>query len=149
MDLKQIVLERFGGPQKCHGHCNQPASLKILREGEVLVVATVCAEGYVSRLIAYGLGNTGRELGSLVKNAVGPDGDFSDEDIRTATRYTWDMGMEDNGADVMFRVAYWTQNYRRTKSDAPNRLGLFACTKCGALFPRTMVSGKALCSSCS
>jgi len=29
MSVKSIVLENLSGPQKCHGHCDQPAGTKM------------------------------------------------------------------------------------------------------------------------
>jgi len=147
--LKPIILERFGGARKCSGHCDGPADFRVLSENGELVAATVCAKGYVSRVMAYGLGDTRSALSSLINGALGPEGDFSDEDVRTATRYAWDMGVEDRARDIMFRVAYWTQNYRRTKSEVPDRKALFACTQCNALFIQPVYSPKTVCSACS
>jgi len=109
----------------------------------------VCAKGYVSKVMAYGLGDNRPVISSLIRGALGSKGDFSDEDVRTATRYAWDMGMEDKARDIVFRVAYWTQNYRRTKSNAANRDGLFACIQCDTLFVQPVSSLKTTCPTCS
>lgn len=150
MTLKPVILGRFGGERKCYGHCDQPASLRILQENGELVMATVCAKGYVSRVMVYGPGDNRTVMKSLIGSALGPKGDFSDEDVRTATRYYWDMGMEKGGDnDILFRVAYWTQNYRRTKNSATDRDGLFTCTQCNTLFVQPISSLKTVCTSCS
>ncbi len=148
LDLKPIVLRSFGGQRKCYGHCDQPATLRVIAENRVLVTATVCHRGYVSRLVAYGLSDNRRVVSSLVKSALGPKGDFNYEDVRTATRYTWDMGIENRAREIVFRVAYWTQNYRRTKSGAADRNALFTCARCNALFLQPVASLEAVCSAC-
>jgi len=147
--LKPIVLERFGGERKCNGHCDQQASLRVMQEDGELVTAIVCARGYVSRVMVYGLRDNGSAMSSLIGSALGPEGDFKDEDVRTATRYAWDMGMEDNARDIVFKVAYWAQNYRRTKTSATDRNGLFACSQCNAFFIQPVSSLITVCSACS
>jgi hypothetical protein len=143
------VLEKFSEPQKCYGHCDQPARLKILSEGDEVVVVIACPKGYVSRVVAYGLGDNVAAVRSTVERALGPSWDLRDEDFRVATRYAWDLGMEDSAKGVVFKAAYWTQNYGRTKSDAPDMNALFACTKCNSLFSQPVSSVGMSCPACA
>jgi hypothetical protein len=149
MSVRSIVLEKFGGPQTCYGHCNQPADMKVLREDGGVVMAIACTKGYVSRVVAYGSGDNASVVKSLVGRALGTGGDVREEDIRTATRYAWDLGMEEKASGVVFKVAYWIQNYRRTKSEDVGRKGLFVCDRCTGLFMQPMSSGATLCPACS
>jgi len=145
MSIKSLVLAKFNEPQKCRGHCDRQASARVLREDVSLVVAIACPGGYVTRLMAYGSRDNASALRSLVEQALGQD--MGDEDIRTATRYAWDMGMQ-GGKDVVFKVAYWNQNYGRTKSDDPNRRAVFACASCGSLFLQPLPSLVTKCPAC-
>ena len=149
MDIRPVVMERFAEPQKCHGHCDQPARMRVLKEDGEVLVATACPKGYVSRVAAYGRGDAANAVRSAVQRALGPGGDLRDEDIRTATRYAWDLGMEGSASGAVFKAAYWTQNYRRTKSEATNREATFACERCGSLFMQRLSSEGTLCASCS
>ncbi len=149
MSTKLIVLEKLSEPQRCHGHCDQSASLRILKEGDTLLAATTCPKGYVSRVMAYGMADNVAALTSLIRGAMGQGGDMREEDVRTATRYAWDLAMEGEAEGPVLRTAYWTQNYRRTKSDAPDRSAIFVCARCNALFLQPVASDRDLCSSCS
>jgi hypothetical protein len=149
MSVRSIILEKFGGPQKCYGHCDQPAGMKVLREDGGVVMAIACTRGYVSRVVAYGSGDNASVVKSMVGGALGPGGDVRDEDIRTATRYAWDLGMEGKASGVVFKGAYWTQNYRRTKSEDAGRKGLFVCGGCSGLFMQPVSSDGTLCPACS
>jgi hypothetical protein len=149
MSVKAMVLEKFGEPQRCYGHCDQPAGMKVLGDNGGVVVAIACARGYVSRVVAYGPGDNASVLKSMVGDALGPGGDLRDEDVRTATRYAWDLGVEGKASGIVFKAAYWTQNYRRTKSRDADRKGLFACGKCSALFTQPVSSSGTLCPACS
>ncbi len=149
MSVRSIIAERFAEPSKCHGHCDQPAGLRFLSDGAETVTVTACSKGYVSRVAVYGLGDNAGTLKSLVRSALGPSGDLRDEDVRTATRYAWDLGFQGRTEPVVFRVAYWTQNYRRTKSDDPNRKAVFSCGNCSSLFLQPISSTGVLCPACS
>jgi len=148
MKTDSIIEERFFEPQKC-GHCGALANPRFLRRGNEPVVALACPPGYVSRVIAYSQGDNRSTVRSLVGEALGSGGDLSDEDVRTATRYAWDLGIEDKAEGAVFGAAYWTQNYRRTKSDVPDRNAVFVCGRCGSLFAQPISSSATLCASCS
>ena len=148
VETDAIVEERFFEPQKC-GHCGAQANPRFIRRGNEPVVAVACPSGYISKVIAYGTGDNTTTVKSLVGGALGSGGDLSDEDIRSATRYAWDLGMEDKAKGKVFGAAYWNQNYRRTKSDAPNRNALFSCARCGSLFVQPVSSSGVLCAVCS
>jgi len=139
----------FGEPQKCYGHCDQPASIRFLKEEDGMVIAAmVCHAGYVSRVMAYGRELDLGLLKSFISQSWGGGKTLGDEDLRVATRFAWDLGMEGRGEDVVVRVGYWTQNYRGSKSDDPNRLGLFSCANCSCLFPQPVNSKAVLCTAC-
>ena len=148
METDTIIEERFFEPQKC-GHCGAQANPKFLRKGNEPVVTVACPPGYVSRVIAYGPGDNRATVKFLVGGALGSGGDLADEDIRTATRYAWDLGIENRAKGKVFGAAYWNQNYRRTKSDAPNRNAVFSCAKCASLFVQRVSSSGTLCATCS
>ncbi len=150
MSIRSLVLERFSQPQKCHGHCEGPATPHVVRDdGTVTVVATACDKGYVSRVVAYGPKDSSSLLRSLVSKATASGSEVKEEDIRAATRYAWDLGMEGSAKGAVFKASYWTQNYRRTESNDPDRGALFACTTCGSLFMQPLSSGSSLCPACS
>ena len=50
-----------------------------------------------------------------------------EEDVRIASRYPWDLGITTGDGAKSMMVAYWTQNYRRTKSEDADRDALFLC----------------------
>jgi len=85
-------------------------------------------------------------LKQFVAEALEDPGSVQDEDIRTATRNDWDFGAELTGG--MMRVSYWTQNYRRSKIDDPNRNALFLCSKCRSLFSQSLTSHWTVCRKC-
>ncbi len=100
--------------------------------------------GYVSRVMTYGKEADTLQFKTFITNTIGSMGTVQDEDIRVATRHQWDS--PDLAGDV--KVAYWTQNYRRTKSDDPNRGALFLCGNCNSFFVQPLGSRSALCTNC-
>ena len=90
----------------------------------------VCSSGYVSRIVTYGKKLDLAAFKALVSSLTKGVADVDDEDIRVGTRYTWDLGIKGNESGMVLREAYWTQSYRRTKNDNPNRVALFLCGKC-------------------
>lgn len=148
MDVRRVVEEKLNGNPKCYGHCQEPATLKFLPEKRVIVGCYSCPTGYVSRIVAYGRELDVNGLKALVSKAIHGIGDVTDEDIRVATRYTWDLGIEGEAPGVVLREAYWMQNYRRTKSDDPNRQALFLCAKCNSFYQQPATDTNALCPRC-
>jgi len=124
------------------------AKMKTLREGETTIVGMACPSGYLSRVIAYGTEDGSQSLKRFVTEALGAEDGVKDEDVRTASRYTWDLGMEDGGEVPVFKAAYWTQNYRRTKSEAADRVAIFACANCGSVFKQPYSAKETLCADC-
>jgi hypothetical protein len=96
--------------------------------------------------MVYGNDADPSELKRFVAEALEDSANVHDEDIRTATRNDWDFGRELSGGVI--RVAYWTQNYRRSKTDDPNRTALFLCSKCGSLFRQALTSHWMVCEKC-
>ena len=146
MDLKEFVKAEFGEQQKCYGHCDQPATLRFLDEDGMLVVGVVCHAGYASKIIAYGDSLDPGRFKSFISSALRGGSTVADEDIRTATRFSWDVA-GGTGRKVM-KAAHWTQNYRRTKSDDPERTGLFACQNCSSLYLQPVNERNVLCDGC-
>lgn len=143
MDLRQVVESSLSEPQKCYGHCDQQANMRFLSSGEPLVACYACPAGYVSKIIAYGKKEADSALRAYVTKALGGR-PLKEEEIRTATRYPWDLGLQ--GAEM--KVAYWTQNYRASKSEDPNRQALFLCSDCGSPFLKLLTESRTKCSNC-
>ncbi len=144
MDLEKLVKERLNGRAKCAGHCEELSTLKFLPQKGMMIGCYTCPSGYVSFLVQYG-----RELDlhafktflSLLQS------DVADEDIRIATRYNWDLGIDGRERTVL-REVYWRQSYRRTKSDDPNRVALFLCTKCSSFYRQRISDKNTFCPQC-
>ncbi|MGA2663828.1 MAG: hypothetical protein ABSF83_02680 [Nitrososphaerales archaeon] len=149
MELKELVRERFGEPQKCYGHCEQPSTLKFLAGQDALVAAYSCPGAYVSRIMVYGRSPDLEAALATVRGLVGPAQDVGAEDIRVASRYARDLGLDQRGTEMVMSVAFWTQNYRRTKKDDPDRPAAFLCERCGSVYTQPASSARTLCPACS
>jgi hypothetical protein len=136
------VETSFSQPQKCYGHCEQQATLKFLESGEPTVACYTCPAGYVSKVMVYGKNEARGGLAAFVAKARGKP--VKEEDIRTATRHSWDLGVP--GFEM--KVAYWTQNYRGSKSEDPNREALFLCSECGSTYVKPLSAPGTKCSDC-
>lgn len=147
VDIKEVVVERLGGPFQCYGHCKEEASLKFVDSGVRLVGAVVCPSGYVSRLVGYGPQADPEGLLSFVMSQTTGALPLTASDIRVATRYSTDLGI--GGSGRVLGEAYWTQNYGKAKSQDPNRPSLFMCSNCGKLFVQPASSSSSLCGGCS
>jgi len=143
VDVKQLVEATFSQPQKCYGHCEQPATLRFLDSGESAVACYACPAGYISKVMVYGKKDAREKLTSFVTKAIG-NLPLKGEDIRTATRHSWDLDV--TGFEM--KVAYWTQNYRGSKSENPNRPALFICSNCGSLYVKPITATGTLCANC-
>ena len=142
---RQIVEAKLNAVAKCRGHCNEQSSLSLSEvEGE-LIGTYACPSGYVSRLMNYGEVDVAwfRDFVSLLLRGVG---EVKEEDIRVATRYAWDLN--ERGSGQVLKEAYWTQNYRRTESDDPNRHALFSCTNCHSFYVQSISGEERLCPDC-
>jgi hypothetical protein len=133
MNLEKLAKKRLNGHSKCAGHCQQQSVLKFLHQKGITMGCNTCPSGYVSLIVHYG-----KELDlhafKTFLSSIQPD--VTDEDIRVATRYKWDLGIKGERDGKVLREAYWRQNYRRTKSDDPRRIALFLCSKCGSFYSR-------------
>jgi hypothetical protein len=149
MDLRMLVDERLDGRSKCYGHCQDASTLKLLNEKCMMIGCYSCPSGYVSRIVAYGKELDVSAFKTIVTAAVQGIGDVTDEDIRIATRYTWDLGVRQEPEGVVLKEAYWTQNYRRTKSDDPNREAMFLCANCKSFYRQPATSRNEFCPRCA
>ena len=147
MTIKELVLAYLGGPFKCYGHCQEPAQLLFVREGDRPVAAQVCPGGYVSRLILYADSSDPVGLKEYVTGIAHGAFQVSERDIRSATRYGWDLGV--GGNERVLGEAYWVQNYGRSKSSDPERRALFVCSSCGAPFIQAFSCATSLCADCT
>jgi hypothetical protein len=143
VDAKRVVESSFSQPQKCYGHCDQTAVLRFLESGDPAVACYACPAGYVSKVMVYGKKDAAGTLRAFVTKAFGGRL-IKDEEVRTATRHPWDLAVE--GFEM--KVAYWTQNYRGSKSTDPNRPGLFICSNCGSTYVKPVNEAGTLCARC-
>ena len=146
-DLKRLVETRLTG-HRCYGHCQEPSQLMFLDEKEMLVGCYVCPARYVSRMVTYGKEIDIEKFIALISRAVRGMEDVSNGDIRTASRYTWDLGVKGEADGLVLREAYWTQNYRAKKKDDPNRLAMFLCATCGSFYQQALSESNGLCPRC-
>jgi hypothetical protein len=144
-DTRRIVEAKLNAVAMCRGHCNERSILSLSEvEGE-LIGTYACPSGYVSRLINYGDVDVAwfREFVSQLLRGAG---EVTDEDIRVATRYAWDLNEGVSGP--VLKEAYWNQNYRRTQSDDPKRDALFSCTNCRSFYVQRISGKERLCLDC-
>ncbi len=134
MDYRRIIDGYLKADGKCYGHCDQKTDMYFMEDGENLISCMTCPGGYVSRIVMYGRDIDVPGFKKFLSANTAGLGAVADQDIRIATRHPWDLGLEGKvQEDIVLREAYWTQNYRRTKSDDPSRKGLFLCRECGKL----------------
>ena len=145
MDLEQLVKERLNGRSKCSGHCQDLSELTLIQQNGMTIGYYRCPSGYVSILVQYGRSLDIQAFKSFLSSL---QGNVTDEDIRVATRYTWDLDIKGGESGMVLREAYWTQNYRRTKNDNPNREALFLCSGCDSLFNQAFSESDRLCTRC-
>jgi hypothetical protein len=143
MDTRRLVEAVSSQPQKCSGHCDQQANLRFLTSVEPLVTCYCCPGGYVSKLMVYGPDAPGATLRDFLTKATGGRPP-KEEEIRVATRHSWDSGLA--GQDV--KAAYWSQNYRGSKSGDPAREALFLCTNCGSAYVKPLSAPGTTCPNC-
>lgn len=148
--IDEAIGSRLSGSTPCYGHCKSEARHHMIDGEGGRIACFSCSTGYVSRIVMYSKDSCAESLKSFVSKAVKGAMDIREEDIRVATRHPWEMGLEEDAApDVILREAYWTQYYRRTKSDDPARTALFRCTSCGTLFTQPLNSDHSVCAGCS
>ena len=143
MNLRTSLEQKFAEPITCYEHCTQPSSFRVISDRPI-VACYYCMAGYVSRIMTYGTEVDLLRFKTFITNTIGGMGTVEDQDIRVATRHAWES--PDLAGEV--RVAYWTQNYRRTKVDNPNRDAVFVCGKCDTFFIQLVRARSALCADC-
>jgi protein-arginine kinase activator protein McsA len=149
MEIRSVVAERYGQLERCYGHCEQPATLKFLNaDGKQVIAGYSCHMAYLSRIIIYSDSLDLHESRDTIGGLVGKDQEVKEEDVRIASRYPWDFDITTGDGQKLMMVAYWTQNYRRTKSEEPNRTALFLCEGCRAIFSQPLSERQVLCSGC-
>ena len=149
MDLRSTIAEEYGELEKCYGHCEQPATLKFLNSGDDPVVTGYSCHGaYLSRVIIYAGTLRLEESVDTIARLVGKESEVKEEDVRIASRYPWDVDITSANPGKLMMMAYWTQNYRRTKSEDPNRNAVFLCASCKSIFSQPISDRQVLCSSC-
>jgi hypothetical protein len=149
VQIKHFVAENYGELEKCYGHCAQPATLKFLNEEEnPVITAYSCHGAYLSRIIIYADSLEVDGARGAIARLLGRDDEVKLEDVRIATRYPWDLGSNAVNPEKLMMVAYWTQNYRRSKNDDPNRLGFFLCPECSHVFSQSVAERQVLCADC-
>lgn len=145
MDVARVAAVEFGEPQKCYGHCEEKATFRILKSGEAVIACYACPSSYVSKVMAYGPSSTRETLRLFLSEALEGGPSLKEGDIRTATRHVWDLRTVNSDISA----AYWTQNYRGSKSDDPSWKALFTCARCGTLFLQPLAVKNTLCGRCS
>lgn len=149
MDLRSTVTEKYGELEKCYGHCDQPATLKFLnRDDDPVVTGYSCHGAYLSRVIIYASTLKLKDSVDTIAGLVGKESEVTEEDVRIASRYSWDMDITSADPGKLMMVAYWTQNYRRTKSEDPDRNAVFLCANCNSIFSQRVTDRQVLCASC-
>jgi len=146
--VERIVEQKLKRSPKCYRHCQEQSTLKLLPGKQMLVGSYSCPSGYVSRIVAYGRELDLNGFKALLSSALQGVEEVTDEDIRIATRYTWDLGIKEEPDGIVLKEAYWTQNYGKRKNEDPNRHGLFLCTKCGSFYGKQIENTNTLCPRC-
>jgi hypothetical protein len=146
MDLERLVNERLNVRANCSGHCQELSELKLLPQKEMMIGCYTCPSGYVSFIVHYGKELDLHAFKIFLSSLL--EGNVTDGDLRVATRYNWDLGIEGETEGAVLREAYWRQSYRRTKSDDPHRVALFQCTKCSSFYRQQISDKNKLCPQC-
>lgn len=130
----------------CYGHCKELSGFEFVKDASMIV--QVCPDRYVSRIIVYGNQVNPGEFERILRGlAPGMEG-VESRDIRVASRYAWDLGIDRLNNDLIVRLAYWTQSYRRTKNDSPDRIALFLCSNKDSFFMQPVNSKHRFCQNC-
>lgn len=139
------VRSHLATTAKC-SHREDQATLDYIENGAVGV--RVCPNRYVSRIIAYGRQLDPDGFKRLVQGAAEGMREVEGSDIRVARRYAWDLGLESKNNDLALTETYWTQNYRRTKSEDPDRPALFLRAKKDSFLVQPLRAKERLCDRC-
>ena len=144
-DVKAIAQSLLVTSAPCR-HCSGTAHLEYVNDG--LIAAHVCPGRYVSRIIMYGEQIDSDEFKKFVQKACQGMGNVEDSDIRITSRYAWDLGLDRASNELIMKEGYWTQNYRRTKNDSPDRPALFLCSNGDSFFVQPVNLNEKLCQNC-
>jgi hypothetical protein len=145
-DARSAIQELFALTPRCYGHCNETSRFEFVSNGWMIV--QVCPDRYVSRIVGFGNEVNPEEFKKTLR-AVAPGMEGVElADIRIASRYAWDLGLDRPNDDLIVRLAYWTQSYRRTKNDSPDREALFLCQNKDAFFTQPVSSKEKFCENC-
>jgi len=138
-------MELFAVTPSCYGHCKEPSGFEFKDDS---MIVQVCPDRYVSRIIAYGNQVDPDQFTKILRGlAQGMEG-VESSDIRVASRYAWDLGLNRENDDLIVRLAYWTQSYRRTKNDSTDRIALFLCSNKDSFFMQPVNSRNRFCQNC-
>lgn len=149
MELRSLVAEKYGQLEKCYGHCDQPATFRFLNvEANPVITGYSCHGAYLSRIIVYADSIGLRQSVDVISQTLGPRSDVKAEDVRIASRYPWDMDITTDDTGRVMMMAYWTQNYRRTKSEDPDRNAIFLCANCNSVYSQRVSDKQVLCEGC-
>jgi hypothetical protein len=142
-DAKSAVKELFAITPSCYGHCKE---LTVFELKDDSMIVQVCPDRYVSRIIAYG--SQVDQFMNVLRGLAPGFGGVESSDIRVASRYAWDLGLNRENDDLIVRLAYWTQSYRRTKNEGADRAALFLCSNKDSFFMQSVDSRNRFCRNC-
>lgn len=93
-------------PGQCYRHCSSPTSfLELLKEEERIAGAYVCPSGSVSRIVYFDINSDVKSLKNLLSRLL-VDIPIRDEEIRVATRYGWELGIDPVEPTEENRIAF-------------------------------------------
>jgi hypothetical protein len=144
-DAKRAVKELFSVTPSCYGHCKEVSAFEFRNDS---MIVQVCPSRYVSRIVAYGSQVDPNQFTKVLLGLAQRLEGVESSDIRIASRYAWDLGIDRENDDLIVRLAYWTQNYRRTKNESTNRAALFLCSNKDSFFMQSVNSKNKLCLNC-
>jgi len=144
-EAKSAVMKLFAVTPSCYGHCKEQSGFEFKDDS---MIVQVCPDRYVSKVIAYGEKVDPDRFKRILRGlASGMEG-VESSDIRVASRYAWDLGLNRENDDLIVRLAYWTQSYRRTKNDSTDRIALFLCSNKDSFFMQPVNSRNRFCPNC-
>ena len=130
--------------------CKKPSkAAPIQRNEEGLIVAYVCPDSHVSRVVNIGTNPDLKSFEHFLRNQLGER--VRSRDVRKATRYGWELAgdAENRIPDKIIQV-YWTF-YARNENE--KEFLTILCSKqsggCGKLFTRSIAEESVLCPDCS
>lgn len=157
--LTDFVAKHMTFDVKCRGHCDAPASFRVLLGKDNGVVgAYCCPDGFVSRVIYFSIKPDLNLFYDFLTDQLGREM-VERRDLRLATRHGWELSeqVEENRMlsftrnRFVIKEVYWTR-YART--DVDKSKGVFICSDprqgkgCGKLFIQEITSKNRLCPKC-